>query len=89
MRLDLEGSPDLSKYVQAADIPSDMNKAYRFPLETRNGDVGDKLGGAFDAVAVSHTETASEDIVKVPKSYTSLFLIAAGAFILFGLLRKA
>jgi len=88
MVVDLEGQKDLSLYVRAADIPSSENKAYKFPAEVF-GFVGEKLGRAFDPVEVSHAETATQDIVKAPKSYTSLFLIVAGAFILFGLLRKA
>ena len=84
---DIEGVRDLSKFVQAADIPSSENKVYQSPVAVF-GFVGEKLGGAFDPVLVSHEETATQDITKTPKSYLALIGIVAVGFIVYSMVRK-
>jgi hypothetical protein len=88
MILDLDGQKDLSQYVRAADIPSSKNKAYQSPVAVF-GFVGEKLGRAFDPVEVSHAETATQDVVKTPRSFLALIGIVAVGFIVYSMVRKA
>lgn len=84
---DIEGVRDLSKFVQAADIPTELNKAYEFPLGDEGG-VGAKLGKIFDPVAVIQESVPNPDEAGVGKPFFPLIGIVAVGFILYAVLRK-